>query len=166
LGLPKAAGLQEALRFFFTIMLGRVDLAHQLARTHYPRKLLRVLTLDQVARLLEAAPGPGLKHKAALGIAYGAGPRGGEVVMLRVSDIDLERMLIRVEMGSLSQARDGDQMLCRPRDRHRERGRNLGRASTLPRRAFGRLPPPTKSGGRALHSQRDGTGGIARSEKC
>jgi integrase len=37
-------------------------------RTHYPRKLPRVLTLDQVARLLEAAPGPGLKHKAALGI--------------------------------------------------------------------------------------------------
>jgi integrase/recombinase XerD len=48
-----------------------------LALTHYPRKLLRVLTLDQVARLLEAAPGPGLKHKAALGIAYGAGLRGG-----------------------------------------------------------------------------------------
>jgi integrase len=93
-----------------------------LARTHYPRKLPRVLTLDQVARLLEAAPGPGLKHKAALGIAYGAGLRGGEVVMLRVSDIDSERMLIRVEMGSLPQARDGDQMLSRPRDRHRERG--------------------------------------------
>jgi hypothetical protein len=29
-------------------------------------------------------------------------------------------MLIRVEMGSLSQARDGDQMLSRLRDRHRE----------------------------------------------
>jgi integrase/recombinase XerD len=50
-------------------------------------------------RLLEAAPGPGLKYKAALSIAYGAGLRGGEVVMLRVSDIDSERMLIRVEMG-------------------------------------------------------------------
>jgi hypothetical protein len=36
---------------------------------------------------------------AALSIAYGAGLRGGEVVMLRVSDIDSERMLIRVEMG-------------------------------------------------------------------
>ena len=96
---PKMNTQASALRFFFTITLGRADLAHQLARTHYPRKLPRVLTLDQVARLLEAAPGPGLKHKAALGIAYGAGLRGGEVVMLRVSDIDSERMLIRVEMG-------------------------------------------------------------------
>jgi site-specific recombinase XerD len=52
-----------------------------------------------VGRLLEAAPGPGLKYKAALSIAYGAGLRAGEVVMLRVSDIDSKRMLIRVELG-------------------------------------------------------------------
>jgi len=89
----------SALRFFFTITLGRAELAHQLARTHYPRKLPRVLARDQVARLIEAAPGPGLKYKTALSIAYGAGLRGGEVVMLRVSDINSKRMLIRVEMG-------------------------------------------------------------------
>jgi integrase/recombinase XerD len=89
----------SGLRFFFTITLGRADLTHQLARTHYPRKLPRVLSPDEVARLLEAAPGPGLKYKAALSIAYGAGLRGGEIVMLRVGDIDSERMLIRVEMG-------------------------------------------------------------------
>ena len=52
-----------------------------------------------MSRLLEAAPGPGLKYKAALSVAYGAGLRGCEVVMLRVSDIDSKRMLIRVEMG-------------------------------------------------------------------
>jgi integrase/recombinase XerD len=92
-------GQASALRFFFIITLGRADLAHQLARTHYPRKLPRVLAPDEVARLIEAAPGPGLKHKAALSIAYGAGLRGGEVVMLRVGDIDSKRMLIRVEMG-------------------------------------------------------------------
>jgi site-specific recombinase XerD len=96
---PKMNGQVSALRFFFTITLGRADLAHQLARTHYPRKLPRVLTPDQVALLLEAAPGPGLKYKAALSVAYGAGLRGCEVVMLRVGDIDSECMLIRVEMG-------------------------------------------------------------------
>ena len=89
----------SGLRFFFTITLGRPDLTHQLSRTHYPRKLPRVLSPDEVARLLDAAPGPGLKYKAALSIAYGAGLRVGEIVMLRISDIDSERMLIRVEMG-------------------------------------------------------------------
>jgi integrase len=58
-----------------------------------------VLTPDPVAQLIEAAPGPGLKYKVALSVAYGAGLRGCEVVMLRVSDIDSQRMLIRVEMG-------------------------------------------------------------------
>ena len=95
----KMNGQASALRFFFTITLGRADLAHQLARTHYPRKLPRILTPDQVAQLIETAPGPGLKHKAALSVAYGAGLRGCEVVMLRVGDIDSKRMLIRVEMG-------------------------------------------------------------------
>ena len=83
----------------FAITLGRADLAHQLARTHYPKKLPRILSPDDVALLLEAAPGPGLKYKAALSVAYGAGLRGCEVVMLRVSDIDSQRMLIRVEQG-------------------------------------------------------------------
>jgi integrase/recombinase XerD len=96
---PKMNAQASALRFFFITTLGRADLAHQLARTHYPRKLPRVLTPDQVGQLIEAAPGPGLKHKAALSVAYGAGLRGCEVVMLRVGDIDSKRMLIRVEMG-------------------------------------------------------------------
>lgn len=98
---PKMNTQVSALRFFFTITLGRGDLANQLARTHYPRKLPRILSPEDVGRLLEAAPGPGLKYKAALSIAYG-GLRGGEVVMLRVADIDSKRMLIRVEMGKVA----------------------------------------------------------------
>jgi integrase/recombinase XerD len=49
--------------------------------------------------LLEAAPGPGLKYKAALSVAYRAGLSASEVVALTVSDIDSKRMLIRVEQG-------------------------------------------------------------------
>jgi hypothetical protein len=52
---PKMNTQASALRFFFTITLGRADLAHQLARTHYPRNLPRVLTVDQVAHMLEAS---------------------------------------------------------------------------------------------------------------
>jgi len=88
-----------ALRFFFKITLGRADLATRLARVHYPRRLPRVLSPEDVGRLLEAAPGPGLKYKAALSVAYGAGLRASEVVALTVTDIDSKRMLIRVEQG-------------------------------------------------------------------
>jgi site-specific recombinase XerD len=96
---PKLNGATSSLRFFFGTTLDRPELARHLARVHYPRPLPRVLSPEEVGRLLEAAPGPGLKYKAALSIAYGAGLRAGEVVMLRVSDIDSKRMLIRVEQG-------------------------------------------------------------------
>ena len=96
---PKMNTQASALRVFLSVTCGRADLAHQIARTHYPRKLPRVLSPEDVARVIEAAPGPGLKYKAALSAAYGAGLRGGEVAMLRVGDIDSKRMLIRVEMG-------------------------------------------------------------------
>ena len=50
-----------------------------------------------MARLLDAAPG--LKYKAALSIAYGAGLRASEVISLKIADIDSDRMVIRVEQG-------------------------------------------------------------------
>jgi integrase/recombinase XerD len=56
-----------------------------------------VLSPDEVARLLNAAPG--LKYRAALSVAYGAGLRASEVVSLKVCDIDSARMVIRVEQG-------------------------------------------------------------------
>ena len=40
-----------------------------------------------------------LKYKAALSISYGAGLRRSEVAHLKISDIDSERMIIRVEQG-------------------------------------------------------------------
>lgn len=104
---PKMNAQVSALRFFFKTTLGRLDLAHQLARVDYQRKLPRVLPPEDVARLLEAAPGPGLKYKAALSVAYGAGLRRSEVVALRVSDIDSKRMLIRVEQGKGGKDRHG-----------------------------------------------------------
>jgi integrase/recombinase XerD len=56
-----------------------------------------VLSPEQVARLLDAAPS--LKYKAALSVAYGAGLRASEITSLKVEDIDSTRMVIRVEQG-------------------------------------------------------------------
>src|ERR1700758_1626846 len=92
---PAMNSSASALRFFFKVTLGRADLATQLARIHYPRRLPRVLSPEDVGRLIEAAPGPGLKYKAALSVAYGAGLRASEVVALKVSNIDGKRISIR-----------------------------------------------------------------------
>ena len=87
----------SALRFFFRVTLGRHDVIAHTTFIREPRKLPVVLTPQEMARLLNAAPG--LKYKAALSVAYGAGLRAAEVVALKVSDIDSRRMIIRVEQG-------------------------------------------------------------------
>ena len=86
-----------ALRFFFRVTLKRSAIIEHTAFIHEPRKLPVVLSPEEVARLLDAVPG--LKYKAALSVAYGAGLRAAEVVSLKVGDIDSKRMVIRVEQG-------------------------------------------------------------------
>jgi site-specific recombinase XerD len=87
----------SALRFFFTVTLGRGDAQVGMTTVREPRKLPVMLSPEEVARLLDAAPG--LRYRAALSLAYGAGLRASEVVSLKLSDIDSERMMIRVEQG-------------------------------------------------------------------
>jgi integrase len=96
-GTPKINATVAALRFFFKVTLDRPDLTKHLSFIHKPRKPPVVLSPQEVARFLEAAPG--LKYKAALSVAYGAGLRVSEVVSLKVSDIDSKRMMLRVEQG-------------------------------------------------------------------
>src|ERR1700720_1663585 len=96
-GVPTVNQTVSTLRFFFKVTLGRPDLVERTAFVREPRKLPVVLSPEEVIRLLNAAPG--LKYKAALSVAYGAGLRAAEVVSLKISDIDSNRMLIRVEQG-------------------------------------------------------------------
>jgi site-specific recombinase XerD len=87
----------SALRFLFTVTLDRPELARRLTVVRQPRRLPSVLSVEEVALLLQAAPGP--KYRAAFATAYGAGLRVSEVVALRVGDIDSERMPLRIEQG-------------------------------------------------------------------
>ena len=85
------------LKFFFEITLEHPEVMTKMSHVYEPRKLPVILSLEEVTRLLQAAGGP--KYQAALGVAYGAGLRANEVVHLTASDIDSERMVIRVEQG-------------------------------------------------------------------
>jgi integrase/recombinase XerD len=86
-----------ALRFFCEVTLGRGELMAKMSHVRVARTLPVVLSPEEVERLLDAAAG--LKYKAALSVAYGAGLRVSEVVALKVDDIDSQRMVIRVDQG-------------------------------------------------------------------
>ncbi|MEA2874700.1 MAG: integrase/recombinase XerD [Hyphomicrobiales bacterium] len=96
-GVPTVNQTVSTLRFFFKVTLGRPDLVERTTFVREPRKLPVVLSPEEVVRLLDAAPG--LKYKAALSVAYGAGLRVSEVVALKIGDIDSKRMVICVEQG-------------------------------------------------------------------
>jgi site-specific recombinase XerD len=87
----------SALRFFFGVTLGRGDASVGMTTVREPRRLPVILSPEEVARLLDHAPG--LMHRAALSVSYGSGLRAGEVVSLKPSDIDSDRTVIRVEQG-------------------------------------------------------------------
>jgi len=87
----------SALRFFFGVTLSRGDANVGMTTVCTPKRLPVVLSPGEVERLVNAAPG--LKYRAALGLAYGTGLRASEVVSLKVTDIDSERVVIRVEQG-------------------------------------------------------------------
>jgi len=86
-----------ALRVFYRDVLGwdesRFSIPPRVGRTLRPQ----VLSLQEVQRLLEAAGS--LKHRALLMTTYSAGLRVSEVVRLKPTDIESDRMLIRVEQG-------------------------------------------------------------------
>jgi integrase/recombinase XerD len=87
-----------ALRFFYTVTLGRDARFETVPWTQPPRRLPTVLSRDEVRRMMDVvARQP--QDKALLMTLYGAGLRVSEALALRAQDIDSPRMLIHVRAG-------------------------------------------------------------------
>lgn len=86
-----------ALRFLYRHTLSRDWAVTHIPFPRQPRKLPVVLSQAEVQRFLEAIKK--LKYRAILMTAYAGGLRLSEVTQLQVSDIDSQRMMIRVRQG-------------------------------------------------------------------
>ncbi len=80
---PTINATLSGLKFFFDVTLAHAELLVKVQPVHQPRPLPVVLSCDEVARLIAAAPNP--KYQAALSVAYGAGQRAAEVCALKVA---------------------------------------------------------------------------------
>jgi integrase/recombinase XerD len=87
----------SALKFFFENTLQKPWDALKSPRSKQWKKLPGVLSRQEVESIFSATSN--LKHRAILMTVYSAGLRVGEVTRLKVSDIDSERMMIRVNEG-------------------------------------------------------------------
>lgn len=84
----------SALKFLYGRVLGRPFVAEALPRPKKEHKLPPVLSAGEVSRILGSVRN--IKHLSILMLMYSAGLRVGEVVKLRVTDIDSDRRMIHI----------------------------------------------------------------------
>src|SRR5262245_26628187 len=86
-----------ALRFFYGVTLGRPEQLPLIPYGKRPKTLPCVLSPAEVVRLFEAAPAG--RDRVLLQTAYACGLRLGELLHLRVTDIDSARMVVHIRQG-------------------------------------------------------------------
>ena len=82
------------VKFLFRVTMRRHDLVAEIFHLKEPVKVPLVLSQKEIKRILAMAPG--LKARVMLSLAYGCGMRAGEVVRLKVGDIDSAQEVIRI----------------------------------------------------------------------
>lgn len=84
----------NAIKFFYEQLLQRSKEYYDLPRPRKPYILPNVLSIEEVLRIFEVTAN--IKHRSMLMLAYSGGLRISEVVNMRLSDIDSERMVIHL----------------------------------------------------------------------
>jgi integrase/recombinase XerD len=87
----------HAFRFLYHVTLGHPRTDFHVPAPKQPQRLPEILSREEVWRLLAAPPHP--RHRLLLTTVYAAGLRVSEAIALKVSDIDADRMTIRIEQG-------------------------------------------------------------------
>lgn len=87
----------SGLRFLYHVTLKRDRTQFSIPLPQQPSQLPEILSREEVLRLIHAAPFR--KHRTLLATTYAAGLRVSEVVRLKITDIDSDRMTLRVEQG-------------------------------------------------------------------
>jgi len=82
------------VKFLFRVTLRRHDLVAEIFHLREPDRVPLVLSQKEIKRILSMAPS--LKAEVMLSLAYGCGLRAGEVVRLKVGDIDSAQEIIRI----------------------------------------------------------------------
>ena len=94
----------SALRFFFVRTLRRHEFREYLPFPRTRSKLPKILSREEVARLIEASSG--LFQRKLLMVLYGTGLRRAEIAQLKIGDIDSQRMILHVVNGKGGKDRD------------------------------------------------------------
>ena len=84
----------NAIKFYYEKVLGRKREFFNLSRPRKESKLPTILTLEEVDKMFSLTKNQ--KHKCILMTIYSGGLRRSELIKLKVTDVDSQRMLIKV----------------------------------------------------------------------
>ena len=84
----------NAIKFYYEKILGRNKQYYALHRPNKEHKLPKVLSKNEVKKILTSSNN--LKHHCILLLIYSAGLRRSELINLKVSDINSDRMIVNI----------------------------------------------------------------------
>jgi site-specific recombinase XerD len=96
-GISMRHSLINAVLYYYKNVLGKLDYKNGIIRPKKDQELPHVLAKEVVQAILRNSEN--LKHRTMLSLTYASGLRVGEVLQLKVKDIDSKRMLITVRGG-------------------------------------------------------------------
>ena len=89
--------LVNSIKFYYEKVLGMPNRFYSIDRPRKTKKLPKIVNKEMAQTMIDSTSN--IKHKSIVSVLYSAGLRRGELIALKISDIDSNRMLIRVEDG-------------------------------------------------------------------
>ncbi|MFK7953546.1 MAG: site-specific tyrosine recombinase/integron integrase [Ekhidna sp.] len=87
----------NAIKFYYEVVLEMPNRFYAIERPAKQEKLPRVISKEKVLKMISKTEN--IKHKCIISMLYSAGLRRSELLNLKISDIDSDRMMIRVDQG-------------------------------------------------------------------
>jgi site-specific recombinase XerD len=87
----------NSIKFYYEVVLGMPNRFYDIERPRKEEKLPEVISKEDVKEMINRTYN--LKHQSIISLLYSAGLRRGELLNLKIVDIDSKRMTVRVEQG-------------------------------------------------------------------
>jgi len=93
----------NAIKFYYENVMGMPNRFYSIERPKRKKSLPKVLSIEEIKVLIEVTKN--IKHRCIISLLYSAGLRRGELLNLKITDIDSHRMVIHVREGKGSKDR-------------------------------------------------------------
>jgi site-specific recombinase XerD len=87
----------NSIKFYYEVVLGMPNRFYSIERPRKRKKLPEILSMSEVQDLL--AQVGNLKHRCIVGLLYSSGLRRSELLALKPTDLDFNRMMVRIRQG-------------------------------------------------------------------